>query len=247
MSTRADWKSLFHHYCLCHPNRLRQLTWAAWLLTLAGAVFLARSGGWSDDLKKPMAMGFDSGGHNPLLALTLSRDVGRLFAVLKPEDFHTMKTMLDRDTWFILAYGSLLACLAWRRASAAARAALLLMAAGTMAADFLENREALRLLDSAAQTAQDTSAAVLYCGLKWTLFFATCGAIALGEWFEPLEGGFKTGIRLLAALLLGVGAVTGLTWPLVQNAIIIENASAFITAGLLLLPLWIWNPDRLWH
>lgn len=240
-------RRFLQHTLFCYPSCLRCLTWLAWLATVTVACFMQSKSEWSGQLQKAMALGFDSGGSGPLTGLTLANDYASFKLAVLVEDIEKLKAILKLDSAFLTAYSVLLLCLAWRSASWLLRGGFLILILSTAVMDALENQRALVILDAFLQSViPEPNGLWMASATKWTLFFATCLGLAVVEWWRPLTGGFKSGIRITICLLLGVGAITGLTWLIFRNAIIIENGFAFAMAALALFPLWLWNPDEPW-
>ncbi len=240
-------KQALKHLLLCQPNKLRSLTWLAWLLTFALAFLMQKHSVWSDRLQKAMALGFDSEGSGPITGLTLAKSLSTFRESLETNDIENLQAILRWDMGFLAAYSVLLICLAFRNSRKLWRFIIITLVCSTAALDACENWLALDTLGKFSQNIIPESNGVQWASAgKWIFFFSTCLLLAISEWRRPLRGGFKSGIRITICLLLGAGALTGLSWLIFQHAIIIENGFGFSIVALILFPLWLWNPDDIW-
>lgn len=260
---RRQLPRFIQRYLLCWPNKLRCLTWIAMIISALAAARLSRiDHQWSDTMERHRKLGFAHGGNSPTVAIELAQDSKTLRDVLlvppdltdpdaiaKIPDVINAKAAFNADYFFLIAYAVLFGLLAARQWKTRKFAIILIaLTAATAVFDGMENRSALGAMDHLGTLTDEALGPLRFATLaKWTCCFTLVVFLGGMEVLTSGEGTLPTILRSFIGLLLLTGGLTGLSFWLFQTGQLIENGMSLIVAGLLLVPLFLWNPDKVWN
>jgi hypothetical protein len=235
------------------PNLLRRLTWTAWFVVFAAAVWMDRAPDWSHTMNKRSDLGFQTNGRSPLLALQLASQRQDLIELLgeagqwqspdQKQDCIAVRSQVQRDFLFIFGYVSLFILMGARHDACWWMSGVALTIG---LADVLENWLLLTAVKETGVGLYNHTLLWWANVLKWMSTFAFAVWLGVMELLRRRNVRLTVVLRTLFGLLMITGGVVGLCWAFAQNALVIENGFGFLIAALLLVPFWLWNPDTPW-
>ncbi len=243
----------FRHFVLCYPNRLRLGTWLAFIATAVfGGILSSLEHGWSPTMKMHSQMGFADAGTQPIHALTTAKDADTFRQLLAdPQDREVLTSHWYWDFGFIASYGTLLTLLIRRHPNRynPIRALQFLVLGGAILCDLSENISGLYALEAlrlGEPTAAGSWLLPTFSAWKMALFLLTVVSIGIIEFGAPVQDQVGSFVRLSFAVITSIGAGVGLSYFYFGTGLLLENGVFIVGLGGLLIPFWIWNPDRPW-